>query len=216
MREIRNRVNVLTKPCPVLGHQLNETGETLWRNSELAQVVLSKDAVWGVKEDRRGNLIPVESASIDDEAAAQEARNFGGPPRLNFGLQRADREMLFSALPSVIAEDRILDSPHLTAGSADGNALNVAAKLMTEYEKDERAKAQTLARILDLRNASGKGIQVENIRRIVEHFGARKDTNTLDTGSPEVQGEYGVVSLHRGRSWGFTASEGRGKGHVCA
>ncbi len=73
-----------------------------------------------------------------------------------------------------MVKDRILDSWNLgTLVRGTANAADVAA-FDAEYEKvqqEERASTHTLARVLDLRNASGKGIQVENIRRIINHFG---------------------------------------------
>ncbi len=122
----------------------------------------------------------------------------GGPLRLNFGLEGRDRQLLFQDLPQVMVKDRILDSWNLgtlirgTANQADVSAFE------SEYAKvqsEESANKEALARILDLRNASGKGIQVENIRRIIAHFGGP----TNDTGSPEVQAAvltYRIRNLH--------------------
>ena len=62
----------------------------------------------------------------------------------------------------------------------------------TTLTSEEDANKAMLGRVLDLRNASGKGIQVENIKRIIDHFGRKEEmakrNNGVDTGSPEVQG----------------------------
>lgn len=181
-QELKSRLLEATRPDPVRGHQLNEAGLAAWAKCELAQVVLQKDAVWGVKEDRRGNLIPVESTHADEAERIAEAREFGGPTRLNFGLGVQDRKLLFRDLPAVQLADTVMHDylrrPDLDAAAADASAI----------EAREAASAETLKRILDLRNASGRGIQAENIRRIIGHFGKRVGAPP-DTGSPEVQGE---------------------------
>ncbi|WFD29676.1 hypothetical protein MSPP1_000686 [Malassezia sp. CBS 17886] len=185
-REIRERLFEMSKPDPVLGYRNNEQGEAYWQSSELAQVILLKDEVWGVSEDRRGRLVPVEAAVHPDDAAVDaEAAAFGGPRRLNFGLDADERRTLFRSLPRVMVEDRMLDSASLASAADDGTSALVAEQQQLEEEQAE--SADTLARILDLRNASGKGIQVENTRRIIAHFGARSDGRGSDTGSPEVQ-----------------------------
>lgn len=188
-----------SRPDPVLGYQRTPEGEARWEQSELAQLILEKEEVWGVKEDRRGNLVPVErkprTTILEDADSAEDAARLGGPEHLNFGLTREDRELLFSHLPTVNAEDRILDSPHTS--SIHAPQLSAMDEEFRELEHEEKQSAEMLSRILDLRNASGKGIQVENIRRIIQHFGKREGADAakgVDTGSPEVQGECPFVS----------------------
>ncbi|GAC98204.1 likely mitochondrial ribosomal protein [Pseudozyma hubeiensis SY62] len=203
-RNLKVRMLESSKPDAVLGHQSTPAGQKVWTDSELAQIVLNKQIVWGVKEDRRGNLVPISSEeqsastrNVFDSVAAKDAAAAGGPLRLNFGLDGSDRQLLFQDLPQVMVKDRILDSWNLgtlvrgTANQADVSAFE------SEYAKvqsEEDTNKHSLARILDLRNASGKGIQVENIRRIIAHFGDQKDT-----GSPEVQAAvltYRIRNLH--------------------
>lgn len=185
-RDIRQRLFDMSKPDPVLAHQLNDEGYALWSNSELAKLILSKEEVWGFSEDRRGRLVPVEpTARPDDSAVDAEVAKFGGPRRLNFGLNVSDRRTLFQSLPRVMTEDRMLDSASLESAADQGTGAMAEEHAMLEQEQQQ--SAATLARILDLRNASGKGIQVENTRRIIEHFGHRSDGRGPDTGSPEVQ-----------------------------
>lgn len=182
-QELKALIWERTKPDPVLGHQTNDQGEELWRSSELASLILSKDEVWGYKEDRRGNLVPVE--------ARGDAGDEGQPNRkLNFGLTQDDAELLFKDLPTVMVDDGILDSRHIHRKDPEG--LEILSDELNAHTSIETEKAGVLARVLDLQNASGKGIQVENIRRITNHFGARGADEAgekgLDTGSPEVQG----------------------------
>lgn len=185
-RDIKERLFALSRPDPVLAHQLNDEGYTYWKNSELAQLILSKEEVWGLAEDRRGQLVPVEPLPRPDDAQVDaQAAEFGGPRRLNFGLGEEERRTLFQSLPRVMTEDRVLDAASVHAGRDQGADILVAEHAQSEEEQQQSAAA--LARILDLRNASGKGIQVENTRRIVQHFGARENDQGPDTGSPEVQ-----------------------------
>ena len=204
-RLLKVRMLEASKPDVVLGHQSSPAGQQVWERSELAKIVLNKESVWGVKEDRRGNLVSISNEeevaaakNVFDAAAARDARKLGGPVRLNFGLDAQDRQLLFQDLPQVMVKDRILDSWNLgTLVRGTANQADVAA-FESEYAKvqaEEASNKEGLARILDLRNASGKGIQVENIRRIIQHFGGPK----RDTGSPEVQAAvltYRIRNLH--------------------
>ncbi len=154
-----------SKPDPVLGHQNNADGRGLWQSSKLKGVVLAKDDVWAGK-------VPSEQA-----AGAAEQSKAAGPALLNFGLGNGDRKLLFQDLPEVIVEDRLLDS------SPDVVDIRGLEEDKDAFVQEEQNSSETLARILDLRNASGKGIQVENIRRIVLAFGSEKGP-----GSSEAQG----------------------------
>ncbi|UZJ51142.1 hypothetical protein CBS101457_000462 [Exobasidium rhododendri] len=183
-REITRRLYELSKPDPVLGHQMNEIGEKLWKSSELCSIILTKDEVWGVREDRRGNLLNVEEK---EEKSLGDA-SFPGPKRVNFGLDtEEDRRLLFSDLPSVKLEDRLRNAMDPTMASEE--ELASLSDDMQHVVDQESLHADILSRVLDLKNASGKGIQVENTRRIVDRFGARLegDERGPDTGSVECQ-----------------------------
>lgn len=205
-RLLKQRIFELTKPDPVLGHQINEKGEAIWQNSELRKIILSKDAVWGVREDRRGNLVKVEEEVAQERNvdALSEEENQIGPKRLNFGLDsKEDRQLLFGNLPAVIIEDQQRRIEGELPG-ANQEKLLIFSQNMQDNEEIEQGHTELLGRLLDLRNANGKGIQVENIRRITNHFGKRsalKDGKEqgLDTGSPEVQAAvltYRIRNLH--------------------
>ncbi|WFD25230.1 hypothetical protein MNAN1_000197 [Malassezia nana] len=184
-REIKQRLFDMSKPDPVLAHQLNEEGEQYWKQSELAQLILSKEEVWGFKEDRRGQLQAVASvARPEDEKVDAAVAQYGGPRRLNFGLDVSDRRTLFQSLPRVMTTDRAMD---LADASLNQEGPDALAQDLADLEVEQAQSAETLSRILDLRNASGKGIQVENTRRIIAHFGRPTESGGLDTGSPEVQ-----------------------------
>lgn len=176
----------MSAPDPVLAHRLDDEGRATWENSELAKLILSKTEVWGLMEDRRGRLQTVEPTPRAEEDAqiASDVATYGGPRRLNFGLDTSDRRTLFQSLPRVMATDRAQD---LTYSSLAHEGSDAMAQDLAQLESEQAQSAETLGRILDLRNASGKGIQVENTRRIIAHFGRPTDSGSPDTGSPEVQ-----------------------------
>lgn len=93
-------------------------------------------------------------------------------PYLNFGLSAEDAKLLFEQLPEVSAEFKT--SPDLTAL----RDARVQKDLI-----DEKQKAESMKRILDLTNANSRGIRFENTRRIVRRFGQGEGT-----GRCEVQG----------------------------
>jgi small subunit ribosomal protein S15 len=186
-REIDRRLYERSEPDPVLGHQVNEVGEKLWKTSELYQLILTKDEVWGVREDRRGNLLNVEKEDTKD---TRDGAPLPGPKRVNFGLDtQEDRQLLFADLPSIKLDDRLRNAMDPTMASEE--ELANLSEDMQQVEELELSHVDILSRVLDLKNASGKGIQVENTRRIIAKFGARAegDERGPDTGSVECQGE---------------------------
>ncbi|KAK0551085.1 hypothetical protein OC846_000824 [Tilletia horrida] len=259
-RELTSRLLESSKPDPILGHLLGPQprasivnqnanaeaaaaglapttgGEEVWTRSDLAKIILSHDEVWGVREDRRGELVPIDPAEFvrarggeengvqspggilpGDEQLAKDQERFGGPLRLNFGLSSKDRELLFDELPRVMVEDHMLDSRNLggadpsqnselasllssnpispaSASTASGefdvmneDAQKALTEEMEELERAEAGSADVLARVLDLRNASARGIRFENTRRIIQAFGRKLPDGRLDTGNTEVQ-----------------------------
>lgn len=158
---------------------------------------MSKEEAWGLREDRRGNLLPIEGDQLKiTEEERRIAEELGGPLRLNFGLDDEDRRLLFQDLPKITEEDRFevnfamsLETPK---GQPPPSRDQIAEKKRSDAALNEKHiihiqemdSTMKMQRILDLRNASGKGIDVENKRRIVRHFG-----NGVDTGSVETQSE---------------------------
>jgi small subunit ribosomal protein S15 len=90
------------------------------------------------------------------------------PTHYLHGLSAADREMLFGALPATTAELAF-----------DPERPGASAAAVT----DQARQTETMKRILDLRNASKKGIEAVNRQRIIDEFGA----NSQDTGNQAVQ-----------------------------
>lgn len=186
------RVREETKPDPVLGYRPGNTrevgtnNEDLWNNCELRKIIISNQDVWGLREDSRGNLQPVESEltkGTEEERAV--AASEGGPLRLNFNLSDEDRKLLFQDLPDVNTKDRLTVSMAFSdAGSGTNAGSMIADEINQQLEGIERQEGHSvdkLSRMLDLRNASSKGIDVYNKRRIVEQFGQGVHTGTVET-----------------------------------
>lgn len=196
-KALRGQLARETQPDPVLGYRPGNTRERgvndegLWQNCELKKIILSKRDVWGLSNDNRGNLVNESSeASRGTAEERAEQEEHGGPLRLNFGFSKEDRELLFKDLPEVTAEDRIKMHLNERMGGAGAAAFNptadepAMAQLSRDFEEmqqQEMKSSDMLSRVLDLRNASAKGIDVENKRRIVEHFGGGKDTGSVET-----------------------------------
>ncbi|GAA5979008.1 hypothetical protein JCM10908_002770 [Rhodotorula pacifica] len=151
-----------TRPDPVLGYA--QGNEDLWNKSLLKQILLRKEDVWAGKATSSG---------------AKEGTASSGhytPELFNFGLTAETAQQLSEVLPATAALRSTLGDQATSVGS-------VMFSRFEDATKAEQQKRDTLMRIVDLRNADSKGIEVENTRRIVEAFGRVPG----DTASPEVQ-----------------------------
>ncbi|CAO1622103.1 unnamed protein product [Sympodiomycopsis kandeliae] len=202
-KSLKAELMAITKPDPILGYcpgnrrEAGTNDEALWENCELRQIILSKDEVWGLEIDRRGNLLTIDTERAKGtELERLESQEFGGPLRLNYGFTAQDRNLLFKDLPEVTTEDRIVHSETVFGQGAGLNQTSgvteASAQEVSMIEEQEQISADRLSRILDLKNASGKGIDVENKRRILEHFGK----NEKDVGSVEAQAALMTYRLH--------------------
>ncbi|GAA6047974.1 hypothetical protein JCM3770_006451 [Rhodotorula araucariae] len=155
------RQHAHVRPDPVLGYA--HGNDDLWNSCRLNSILLNRQDVWG-------DVVQVDGAAPDRSAERYTPKLF------NFGLDQATAEHLSSVLPATAA---------LRATLGDG-ATTVDAVLLERFERatdQEDRKRDALMRIVDLRNADSKGIEVENTRRIVAAFGRTPG----DTASPEVQ-----------------------------
>lgn len=158
-----------SRPDPVLGFA--KGNDALWDKSLLKSILLNRDEVWAqpAQADATG--------AGADAAARGTAGAEGNTPELyNFGLDAQTAEQLSSVLPATAALRSTLGD----------QATSVDAIMLERFETAttrEEAKRDALMRIVDLRNADSKGIEVENTRRIVATFGRTPG----DTASPEVQ-----------------------------
>lgn len=115
------------------------------------------------------------------------------PPVLNYGLRSPEKALLFSHLPILTAELESLQANEQLVDRSQSSPNPSTGEIWTEVKRVQelelglaRERANRLARLVDLRNASAKGVMHENRRRIVEAFGR----DGKDTGRPEVQGTY--------------------------
>lgn len=152
-----------SRPDPVLGYA--QGNQELWDKSLLKQILLRREDVWAA-----AGSSPSSGSAGDDHYT---------PQLFNFGLTAETAHQLSDLLPPTAALRSTLGD----------QATSVGSVLVSRFEDATRAeldKRDTLMRIVDLRNADSKGIEVENTRRIVEAFGRAPG----DTASPEVQGAF--------------------------
>ncbi|GAA5996952.1 mitochondrial 37S ribosomal protein uS15m MRPS28 [Rhodotorula paludigena] len=158
-----------SRPDPVLGFA--KGNDALWDKSLLKSVLLNRDEVWAQPAQ-------ADATGAGADAAARGTAGAEGytPELYNFGLDAQTAEQLSSVLPATAALRSTLGD----------QATSVDAIMLERFETAttrEEAKRDALMRIVDLRNADSKGIEVENTRRIVATFGRTPG----DTASPEVQ-----------------------------
>ncbi|GAA5900957.1 hypothetical protein JCM5296_004939 [Sporobolomyces johnsonii] len=160
------RQHAASRPDPVLG--FSKGNDDLWDKSLLKSLLLNRDEVWG------------EPVRPEDASSAAASSTSPGAPYMpkhfNFGLDQHTAEQLSTVLPATAALRSTLGD----------QATSVDSVMLSRFERAtelEEQKRDTLMRIVDLRNADSKGIEVENTRRIVAAFGRVPG----DTASPEVQ-----------------------------
>lgn len=178
------RADSLLAADPVLGYGLGR--DAVWEKSELKSLLLSREEVWGetvkVVPGEGGLRGAATSAAVAEDPAFPTTGYT--PKEFNFGLAKEDAEQLSTVLPLVSAQRVALSGPHEFGEAMERRAV--------EAEEQERDKRDKLMRIVDLRNANAKGIEVENTRRIVGAFGRAEG----DTGSPEVQAAIMTSRIH--------------------
>lgn len=176
-KETLARTHALTSPDPVRGYARGK--EAVWEGSLLKSVLLDRAQVWGETvrvvpgETKRGN----GGAAVETTHEVDEGKFV--PELFNFGLAKEDAIELIGRLPYVSVQR----ATQGTEALLNDDIHSAHAEKAMKAEKDKMVR---LVRIVDLRNASSKGIEVENTKRIVAAFGKAEG----DTGSPEVQGAF--------------------------
>jgi len=148
------------QPHPVLG--TSPGNEARWTNCDLAKILLTEESV-------QATPAPAPSPSTSTLEL---------PKHFNFGIENSAKELLFQSLPAVSAQRPFLNAD-LTINPQQWAEEQAAA------EAEEMKKSNILARVVDMRNASARGIAYENRRRCVEAFSEAGKPG--DTGRPEVQ-----------------------------
>jgi small subunit ribosomal protein S15 len=133
-----------------LGSRKNDPNgpSALYQGSRLEKTVLKAEDVWYTPPP--------------NYAAGEEPANYV------YGVNEADRELLFGALP--LASSALSFDPE-RVHTSEGHAVQ------------QGLQSEVMRRILDLRNADKAGIEVVNRARIVSEFGK----NDKDTGNTIVQ-----------------------------
>lgn len=158
----RDKMLTETHPDPFTGVGIGR--ESKWESSELNSVIYKPEEVWGrhlgipARRARKGMPTPVVPLPAIPTNADTPMTLSNPPNSLNFQLS-SNKKFLFEMLPQVDAQEGSLEVSN--------------------------SKKQMLERLVDLRNASSKGIHVANRQKIIDHFKINQD----DTSSPEVVGE---------------------------
>lgn len=172
-------------PDPVLGYRSGN--EAYWLNSELCQLILDREKVWGISDASATSTVSApELSSGLDGAAGDAGRLESSPTLLNFGLTDDDRRLLEHDLAAVEsqADEATPDEPN-----------KASARQATLYSGREAAREAArvdqrdqLLRIIDLRNGDSGAIRGATARRIFQAFGSKQATpDRMDTGRAEVQ-----------------------------
>jgi small subunit ribosomal protein S15 len=104
------------------------------------------------------------------------------PLASSFGIRAREQRMLFAHLPLLAADMHTRREMRM---SGTPKAAEMAAQHERALEAGTR-QAESLAKLVDLRNANAAGVAFENRRRVVEAFS--EPGKPGDTGRTEVQG----------------------------
>lgn len=163
-KEERWRKANATRPSFVLGTRPGDDAK--WESCDLNKILIDEEALASGVE-----LLPTE----------QPVGTVYLPKELGFGVGEAEKKMLFQDLPILSAE-----------ASIQGSSFHTNAVFENEHSEGiarELHKANSFAKLLDLRNANASGLAFENRRRIIAAFSGPE--NPFDSGRSEVQGAQG-------------------------
>ncbi|OCF43285.1 ribosomal protein S15 [Kwoniella heveanensis CBS 569] len=114
------------------------------------------------------------------------------PKHLLPGISQADADLLLGALPHASAELKYSSGSGSARQTQHGSAsATFTSSSGTGVEEDQSKQSEMLMRILDLRNASKDAIAILNRQRVIDEFGAGKDT-----GSSSVQAALLTAKIH--------------------
>ncbi|PFH48406.1 hypothetical protein AMATHDRAFT_76757 [Amanita thiersii Skay4041] len=161
IKQEKRRQAIETRPHVVLGSRPGDTNK--WTQCDLAKAII-------IEEDLR-------SPSSGFEPTSQPIGTVQTPKYLNFGVGEIEKEMLFRHLPMLSAQASVLGNK--------GAPPELLAENLAKGQESELFKANSFAKVIDLRNANAEGIAYENRRRIIHAFSTPE--NPYDTGRVEVQ-----------------------------
>lgn len=196
------------RPDPILGYAKGD--EARWTNSKLYQLIVSPEEVWAAaarrsqeaaeqaktstaddSEGKDADILSKESKESDNEikhmAIAQQTVDV--PERLNFDISPKAARLLFEHMPQVSAEYKSNKDAELNSAYIASSSEMPAYLTVFEQYAHELPKAQTLARIVDLGNASAEQIDKYVKQLIIREFGKPiPGRASSGVGIPEVQG----------------------------
>jgi small subunit ribosomal protein S15 len=159
-REERERTHA---PHPALGHRPGE--EHVWTGCDLARIIIT----------------PADAAAAPKRTHTVLGREVEVPTMPAHGVGIGEQALLFRHLPVATADIR------LAAVTKQTGTMGKDFQTMYDGYLDAAVRgANTVASIVDLRNASAGGIAFVNRRRIVELFS--KYPEAPNPAQPEVQG----------------------------
>ncbi|KAJ4488351.1 hypothetical protein J3R30DRAFT_3279482 [Lentinula aciculospora] len=153
------RINA-NRPSPVFGTRKGE--EHKWDDCYLAKILVN-EAELAAPPQMTPVGLPVGTVNL--------------PSQMGFGITDTDAEKLFRRLPELS-----MQTVGSTSNKINRESFEVWANKVTEREN---RKANTFAKVIDLRNADADGIAYENKRRIIVAFSTPE--NPFDSGRTEVQ-----------------------------
>lgn len=185
-REARLKEENATQPSVVLG--IRPGDDAKWANCDLAELLVNEEELISstvLKETKQ----PIGTVFI--------------PRQIGFGVGTVEQDLLFRKLPLLSAQ---IPSPQFPSTSVPGTVppgtgvpstgatfdhsvsfdQQKETQRYEEYRVTEMTKANTFAKLLDLRNANAGGIAYENRRRIIIAFS--EPDKPFNTGRSEVQG----------------------------
>lgn len=197
-----------SRPHPVLGQAggvSNEAAKEKWESTKLCKAMVDPNYLglnkpFTPKSASEVKYIPSQGVPKDIEPKEP-------PEYLNFGLSKETASALLNDLPkqTVDLEDAFKPSSASTLFldafqmKSQHNPYDLSQPLSHKDAalKSSVGQREAMERIVDLRNASAKGLAYANRQRIIQAF-SRAPTGTYqeqevaierpDTGSPEVQG----------------------------
>ncbi|KAG8898466.1 hypothetical protein FRC00_002798 [Tulasnella sp. 408] len=191
------------RPHPVLGHAggiPDEVAREKWESTKLYKAMVDPNYTglnkpFTPKSASEAKYVPSQGVPKDIETKEP-------PEYLNFGLSDKTASALLNDLPkqTVDLEDASKPMtasvlfPEIFQSTTPYDPYDLSQPLSNKDAalKSSVAQREAMERIIDLRNASARGIAYANRQRIIEAFsraatGTDQASERPDTGSPEVQ-----------------------------
>ncbi|PVG02945.1 hypothetical protein CPB86DRAFT_749929 [Serendipita vermifera] len=219
-RAEKERIAEANKPHPALGY--SPGNEKVWQESKLHAILLTPEQVENLPIPKMDVEMEPERVIIRDENGraimdddgrfkTQEtgrmvpklvqgrpiAKHVQLPSIFNFGVDAREKRLLFEDLPFLRSSGKVYEREYnATRGGRDTELTDTdREKFAMEDAGQEMGLQYWLGRVLDLKNASSRGLLFENKKRIVAAFS--EPENPHDPGRPEVKAALLTARIHR-------------------